>query len=76
MNEQHRILWQKAQNNMIANIKNSGIPLSQLADLSGVSVTTLKNIINKKTVMRTPILIKISKALNMSVDDFVGLKDL
>lgn len=74
MNEELKTVWQKAQNNMIANIKNSGIPLSQLAKMAGVSVTTLRNIINKKVILKAPTMIKISKALNMTVDEFVGRK--
>lgn len=74
MTEEQITFWEKAQNNMIANIKNSGIPLSQLAKMAGISITTLRNILNKKVVIRTPTMIKISKALNMTVDEFVGRK--
>ncbi|MDE6474781.1 MAG: helix-turn-helix transcriptional regulator [Clostridia bacterium] len=76
MKEEYKILCQKAQNYMIANIKSSGIPLSQLAKMAGISTTTLRNLVNKKTTIHTPTLIKISKALNMSVDDLIGLKHL
>ncbi|MDE7191480.1 MAG: helix-turn-helix transcriptional regulator [Clostridia bacterium] len=76
MTEEQNNVWEKAQNNMIANIKNSGISLSQLAKMADISITTLRNILNKKVVIRTPTMIKISKALNMTVDEFVGRKYL
>ena len=70
-------IWIKARTNMINNIKNSNISLPQLAEAVGVSERTLQNFVNGKTdTIRTPIMIRLSESLNMTVDEFVGMKDL
>ena len=70
-------IWLKAKQNMINNIKNSNIPLPQLAKTVGVSVKTLQNFVNGKiNIIRTPLVIKLSRTLNMTVDDFIGMKNL
>ena len=66
----------KARTNMINNIKNSNIPLPQLANTIGVSVSVLQNFINGKTNINAIVMIKLSKTLNMTVDEFVGMKNL
>ena len=48
MNRQDNPILLKAKNNMIDNIKNSNIPLPQLANMIGVSVSVLQNFVNGK----------------------------
>ena len=70
-------IWIKVRNNMINNINESNIPLQQLAKTTGMSIKSLRNFVNGKTnTVRTPVIIKLSKALNMTLDDFLGMKDL
>ena len=66
----------KARTNMINNIKNSNIPLPQLANTIGVSVRVLQNFVDGKTTINAIVMVKISRTLNMTVDEFVGMKDL
>lgn len=76
MDRKNNPTWLKARSNMIKNIKNSNIPLPQLAQTIGVSVSTLRNFVNGKTTINAIVMVKISRALNMTVDEFVGRKDL
>ena len=69
-------IWQQTKATMIDNILQSGLSLQQLAKKAGVSVSALRNFVGGKTnIMRTTTILKITKALNMKVDDFIGHKD-
>ena len=70
-------VWQQAKANMIKNILQSGLSLQQLANKAEISITALRNFVNGKTrIISTLTMIKISNALNMKVDDFIGRKYL
>ena len=69
-------IWIKARTNMINNIKNSNISLPQLAKTVGVSEKILQSFIDGKTIINATVMVKISRTLHMTVDEFVGMKYL
>lgn len=70
---------QKVREIMIENVrtlcKERGLSYNQLAKLSGVSVSTISDLVNEKTIPDFYTVLSLCKALNITMCELFGLKD-
>lgn len=75
MNKIYSEIYEQAKESMANNIKNSNISIDKLAKMTGLSQSTIRNVVNKKGNIKTPTMIKLSRALNMTIEEFISRKN-